>query len=342
MSPSSAETASVEAPTAETSVDASAFLQDVLDGLRGDPKTVPCKHLYDERGSKLFDEICTLDEYYPTRTEVKIMRRHMEAMVEKIGPEALLIEYGSGTSEKTRLLLEAHPSLAGYVPIDIACRHVHRAAEAIRAEFPGLPVAPVCADYTDDFDVPVPGGAPHRRVAYFPGSTIGNFDPEAARGFLAGIAETVGAPSGPHHGGGLLLGVDLQKDADVLRAAYNDREGVTAAFNENLLRRMKRELGADLDADGFAHEGRYNPDEGCMEMHLVSRRAQTIRVGGEVFSFAEGEMIRTERSYKFTREGFARLAGEAGFRVDAVWTDDGELFSVQYLETVGEGERLGN
>lgn len=324
--PSSTTPASEETADRETPVEAEAFLQDVLDGLGSDPKTLPCKYLYDERGSNLFDKICTLDAYYPTRTEVKIMREHLGAMVEKVGPEALLIEYGSGTSEKTRLLLEAHPSLAGYVPIDIACPHVRRAAEAIRAEHPELPVEPVCADYTEDFDVP-PFVGVARRVAYFPGSTIGNFEPSAARDFLAGISETVGA------GGGLLLGVDLQKDVEVLRAAYNDEEGVTAAFNENLLRRLKRELGAELALDGFAHEGRYNPAEGCMEMHLVSQREQAIRVGGETFSFAEGETIRTERSYKFTREGFARLAGKAGFRVETVWTDEDDFFSVQYLET---------
>ena len=320
----------------ETSVEPSAFRQDVLEGLRASPKTVPCKHLYDERGSKLFDEICEQPEYYPTRTEIKIMRAHLGEMVEKIGVGALLIEYGSGTSEKTRLLLEAHPSLAGYVPIDISCLHVQKAAEDIRAAHPDLRVEPLCADYTEDFDLPeiaggtneaTNGNAP-RRVAYFPGSTIGNFDPEDAQDFLARIAEMVGT------GGGLLLGVDLMKDEGILCAAYNDEAGVTAAFNENLLRRMKRELGAELDADQFAHEGRYNPGRGCVEMHLVSQTDQAIVIGDEAFSFPQGETIRTERSYKFTRSGFARMAKRAGFRVDTVWTDADDLFSVQYLEAV--------
>ena len=325
--PASAQEAPAQNPAArETSVETADFLQDVLEGLRTDPKTVPCKHLYDEHGSKLFDQICEQPDYYPTRTEIRIMRANMGEMVEKVGPGALLIEYGSGTSEKTRLLLNAHPSLAGYVPIDIACLHVTEAAEAIQQEHPDLRVEPLCADYTEDFELPDVNGDARRRVAYFPGSTIGNFDPEDAQDFLARIAETVG------EGGGLMLGVDLMKDKETLRAAYNDREGVTAAFNENLLRRMKRELGAELDEEQFAHEGRYNPGRGCMEMHLVSQTDQAIVIGDEAFSFPEGETIRTERSYKFTRSGFARMAKRAGFRVDTVWTDEDDLFSVQYLE----------
>ena len=212
------------------------------------------------------------------------------------------------------------------MPIDIACLHVTEAAEAIQQEHPDLRVEPLCADYTEDFELPDVNGDARRRVAYFPGSTIGNFDPEDAQDFLSRIAETVG------EGGGLMLGVDLMKDKGTLRAAYNDREGVTAAFNENLLRRMKRELGAELHKEQFAHEGRYNPGRGCMEMHLVSQTDQAIVIGDEAFSFPEGETIRTERSYKFTRSGFARLAKRAGFRVDTVWTDEDDLFSVQYLE----------
>jgi dimethylhistidine N-methyltransferase len=324
--PVSAEEATEHATDRETSVETSDFRRDVLEGLRAREKAIPCKHLYDERGSQLFDQICEQPEYYPTRTEIAITRDHIDEIVEKIGPEALLVEYGSGTSEKTRLLLAAHPSLAGYVPIDIACLHVQEAAEKIRDEHPELRVEPLCADYTEDFELPNVNGDARRRVAYFPGSTIGNFDPEDAQDFLARIAETVGA------GGGLLLGVDLMKDEQTLRAAYNDEAGVTAAFNKNLLRRMKRELDAELSVDDFAHEGRYNPGRGCMEMHLVSQTAQAIVIGDEAFSFPQGETIRTERSHKFTRSGFARLARRAGFRVDAVWTDADDLFSVQYLE----------
>lgn len=297
---------------------------EVLHGLQDAPKHLPSKLFYDERGSQLFDAICKLDEYYPTRTELAIMERHVEAMVDAIGPRALLVEYGSGSSTKTRTLLDHADDLAGYVPIDISRDHLMQAAEAIAARYPELDVLPVCADYTADYHFPKPDTPPERTVVYYPGSTIGNFTPEAARDFLAHIANRVGPD------GGLIIGVDLEKDEAVLQAAYNDAEGVTAAFNKNVLRRINRELDADFDLDRFRHEAVYNEEQGCIVMHLVSIAAQTVSVAGENIDFAAGERITTEYSYKYTVDGFAALAAEAGWSVEEVWTDEDRLFSVQY------------
>ena len=297
---------------------------EVLRGLQDTPKHLPSKLFYDERGSQLFDAICKLDEYYPTRTEQAIMERHVEAMVEAMGPRALLVEYGSGSSTKTRTLLDHADDLAGYVPIDISRDHLLQAAEAIAARYPELNVLPVCADYTADYHLPEPDTPPERTVVYYPGSTIGNFTPEAARHFLAHIANQVGPE------GGLLIGVDLQKDEAVLHAAYNDAEGVTAAFNKNVLRRINRELDADLNLDAFRHEAVYNAEQGRIEMHLVSTSDQSVSVAGVDIDIAAGERITTEYSYKYTVDGFAALAAEAGWSVDEVWTDEDRLFSVQY------------
>ena len=301
------------------------FREAVRRGLAATPKTLPCKFLYDARGSELFDAICALDEYYPTRTEMAIMQTRIAEMAARIGPRALVVEYGSGSSTKTRILLDHLEAPAGYVPIDISREHLLGAAERLAETFPGLPVFPVCADYTAPFAVPDPGVPVRRTVAFFPGSTIGNFGPAAAARFMAQIAEVAD---------GLLIGADLRKDVAVLEAAYDDAEGVTAAFNKNLLARMNRELDATFDLDAFAHRAAYNAEEGCVEMHLVSRKAQEVRVGDASFRFAEGEAIRTERSYKYTLGGFAALAEEAGFSVEEVWMDDGGLFSVQYLKAV--------
>ena len=300
---------------------------EALAGLRAQPKTLPCKLLYDRRGSELFDAICELPEYYPTRTEAGIMQAHVDAMAQKIGDRALLIELGSGSSMKTRILLDhlrdQTAGLAGYVPIDISREHLLASAQRIAAQYPALEVLPVCADYMRDFDVPTPRTAPKRRVAYFPGSTIGNFHEPEARDFLARLADLVGP------GGGLLIGVDLRKSPDVLIPAYNDAQGVTAAFNLNILHRLNREASADFEVDAFAHEAVWNDQMGRMEMHLVSRRAQTAHVAGEAVRFEEGESIRTECSYKHTQARFAQLAER--FTVDTVWTDADGLFSVQYL-----------
>lgn len=314
-------------PLIDDYVDTDTFEDDVLDGLTAQPKQIPSKYLYDARGSKLFDEITRLDEYYPTRTEASIMREHVGVMAETVGDGALLVEYGSGSSEKTRILLdELSGDLAGYVPVDISREHLVDAADRLAAAYPQLPVQPVCADYTASFPVPVPGDDPVRTVVYFPGSTIGNFRPADAEAFLETMAETAGP------GGGLLIGVDLRKDPDVLRPAYNDDAGVTAAFNLNLLRRINREIGADFDLDQFEHEARWNDDESCIEMYLVSTEAQTVDVAGQNVSFDTGETIHTEYSYKYTLDRFSYLAESAGFTVEGVWTDPDDLFSVQYAE----------
>ena len=304
-----------------------------LDGLRRTPKKTSPKLFYDERGSQLFDRICQLDVYYPTRTEKAIMREHGGAMADALGANVLLVEYGSGSSSKTRILLDHLKDPAGYVPIDISREHLVEAAKQLAADYPELPVLPVCADYTDAFDIPTPNGHITRIGAYFPGSTIGNFEVADARAFLARIADHI-RPKG-----GLLIGVDLHKDPAILEAAYNDPEGVTAAFNKNLLRRMNRELDATFDVDRFRHQAVYNETERRIEMYLVSTTDQTVEVAGEDFSFHEGEPICTEYSHKYTFDSFADLAGEAGLSVEKVWTDAEELFSVQYCTVADERAR---
>lgn len=302
------------------------FRDEVVAGLTRSPKSIPAKFFYDARGSQLFDQITALEEYYPTRTEIGIMEANMDAIVERIGRRALLVEYGSGSSLKTRLLLEHLPDLAGYVPIDISREHLMQSAIALAEQFPTLPLLPVCADYMDDFALPRPDGGVSHAVAYFPGSTIGNLVPEAAVAFLHHIAEIVGP------GGGLLIGVDLQKDVAVLERAYNDDAEVTAAFNLNLLDRINRELGGTFDLEAFEHRAVYNAEEGRIEMHLVSRTEQTACLSpGPCFAFEVGETICTEYSYKYTLDGFAAMADAAGFVVVDVWTDPQQYFSVQYL-----------
>jgi len=304
------------------------LLADVLAGLRAPRKSLPCKYLYDERGSELFERICALPEYYPTRTELSILRACGRAMAAALGPGCLLVEYGSGSAVKTRLLLDRLEAPAAYVPVDISREHLLRASGAISRRHPSLPVLPVCADFTEPFDLPALPRAPRRRAAYFPGSTIGNFAPEEARKFLAQVAALCGT------GGALLVGVDLRKPREVLEPAYDDALGVTAEFNLNLLRRLNRELGADFALDGFAHRALWNERESRIEMHLVSRRRQEARVGGHRIRFAAGESIHTENSYKYELPRFAALARSAGFEVERVWTDARALFSVQLLQAL--------
>jgi dimethylhistidine N-methyltransferase len=301
------------------------FREEVLQGLQKTQKELPSKFFYDERGSQLFEQICGLDEYYLTRTELGIMRDHAGEMAELLGPQCLLVEYGSGSSTKTRLLLNHLPQPAAYVPIDISKEHLIEAASALADAYPELEVLPVCADYTTDFALPVPTMPATRTVVYYPGSTIGNFDHEPAQRFLQHIAQVCKV------GGGLLIGVDLRKDPGKLHHAYNDWEGVTAAFNLNLLVRINRELGADFDLDQFRHYAFYNPRVGRVEMHLVSLQDQEVHLGQDKFAFAIGESIWTESSYKYSLDLFAAMAESAGFRVEQLWTDSRQLFSVQYL-----------
>ncbi len=299
---------------------------EVLSGLTQEPKTIPSKYFYDARGSELFDAITELEVYYPTRTEQAIMEAHVAEMAARIGSGSLLVEYGSGSSRKTRILIDYMQDLAAYVPVDISGEHLLRTAEELRSAYPGLRVLPVCADYTSAFDLPALDVPPERTVVYFPGSTIGNFTPSDARAFLEHVAEVTGT------GGGLLIGVDLQKDPAVIEAAYNDPEGITAAFNKNILAHINRELDADFDLDAFEHLAFYDAEHGRIEMHLVSRSDQCVRIGSTRIPFREQEHLVTEYSYKYSLEGFADLAASAGFAVRDVWVDPDELFSVQYLE----------
>jgi dimethylhistidine N-methyltransferase len=302
-----------------------ASLEEVLHGLRSPQKELPCKLLYDDRGSQLFEQITALDEYYPTRAEQRIMRTVGADIGARVGPECLLIEYGSGNSQKTRILLDHLERPAGYVPIDISREQLRDSAAALASAYPGLRVLPVCGDYTADLQLPAPLPACSRRLAYYPGSTIGNFVPDDARRFLARIAEACGRD------GGLLIGVDLKKDPLMLHRAYNDALGVTAAFNLNILARLNREFGADFALDRFRHYAFYNPVFDRVEMHLISLVEQDVRLRSVTIHFERGESIWTEASYKYNPPEFAALAAAAGWRVEQVWTDDRGLFSVQYL-----------
>ncbi|MGD9299669.1 MAG: L-histidine N(alpha)-methyltransferase [Thiohalocapsa sp.] len=296
---------------------------EVLAGLALPQKRLSPKFFYDAEGSRLFDAICELPEYYPTRTEIGILRRHGAEMAERLGREALLIELGSGSSVKIRTLLEAlRPAV--YMPVDISKEHLLKSAEDLAAAFPGLDVHAVCADYSSAFVLPV-DHHDHPRAAFFPGSSVGNFEPAAAARFMARVGQILGS------GGRLLIGVDLIKDRHRLEAAYNDADGITAAFNLNLLTRINRELGADFDLDGFRHEAVFNADLSRVEMHLISTRPQQVTLAGQTFHFSEGESIHTESSHKFRIDGFHALAAEAGFTAEQVWTDPDGLFSVHCL-----------
>ena len=300
-------------------------LDELIDGLRQAEMTISPKYFYDERGSQLFDEITRLPEYYPTETELGIMRDNIGEIASLVGRQASLIEFGSGSSLKTRVLLEHLDELAAYVPVDISEDHLLQSAQQIREEFPGLDVLPVVADFTQPFQLPSPRVMPVRNVVYFPGSTIGNFTTDAAQDLLRVMHGEAGA------GGALLIGVDLQKDPAIIEGAYNDSAGVTAEFNRNILRHLNREFGADFDLDAFAHSAEYNEDEGRIEIRLVSERDQQFTVGDESFLIGKDEAILTEYSHKYTLEGFAAMAQAAGFSVERVWMDAGRLFSVQYL-----------
>ena len=296
------------------------FLGAVLDGLGRPHKTLPCKFFYDETGSTLFDAICDQPEYYPTRTELGILAAAASEIADLAGRGGALVEYGSGSSLKTRLLLDALvPAI--YMPIDISREHMLAACHTLAQDYPALHLMAVCADYTRSFRLP-PTASQNRRLAFFPGSSIGNFAPLEALRFLKQVAQQLSG------GDGLLIGVDLKKDPAVLNAAYNDAAGVTAAFNLNLLARCNRELGVDFDLDGFAHRAFYNAAAGRVEMHLESQREQTVTVAGQSFTFAAGERIHTENSYKYAITEFQQLATQAGFTSARCWFDDTKHFSV--------------
>jgi L-histidine N-alpha-methyltransferase len=299
-------------------------LAGILEGLRKRQKNLSPKYFYDERGSELFDEICDLPEYYPTNTELSIMQQHVGDMAKRIGPQASLIEFGSGSSLKIRILLQHLEQLAAYVPVDISREHLIKAADAISRDFPDIEVLPVAADFTQPFELPSPQVMPIRNVVYFPGSTIGNFSPDAAHQLLQVMHHEAG------ENGALLIGIDLQKDIQVIERAYNDSAGVTARFNLNILRRINREFGANFNLDNFSHRAAYNSEFGRIEMHLISQCKQSVLLAGERVDFIAGEELLTEHSHKYTYESFANLAQCAGFKVDATWTDADQMFAVQY------------
>ena len=301
------------------------FLRDVVHGLERPEKALPCKYFYDATGSVLFDEICELEEYYLTRTELQILRAHAPLMAEAIGEDCDLIEFGSGSGLKTRLLLRELRSPRAYLPIDISREHLEKSVLDLARTFRELHFIPVHADFTAPFLLPDTGQPTARRIVYFPGSTIGNFSPRAALRLLIQIARLAG------EGGGLLIGFDLDKDPSIVWPAYNDREGKSAAFNLNLLARINRELSADFDLSAFRHSAVYLRAQERMVMHLVSTKDQVVHVGGRQFEFGSGEAIHTEDSYKYSLKHFARLTSQAGFTLSQQWIDPNHYFAVQYL-----------
>ena len=301
-------------------------LAELVDGLQQPLKTISPKYFYDERGSQLFDRITELPEYYLTRTELSIMNRHIGEMASLIGPTASLIEFGSGSSQKIRILLEHLLNLAAYVPVDISREHLVASADALAADYPDIEVLPVAADFTQPFDLPNPAVMPVRNIVYFPGSTIGNFSPEAALGLLEVMHHEAGK------GGGLLIGIDLRKDRDTLERAYNDASGVTAEFNLNVLNHLNDAFGADFDVGAYRHLAEYNETDGRIEMYLVSEKEQGVSIGDARFAIAGGERILTEHSHKYALDDFNSLTAQVGFRAVKHWTDAGEKFAVCFFE----------
>ena len=333
---------------ADWRVAAPSLVADVLRGLQGEPKRLSPTYFYDERGSQLFDEICDLPEYYITRTETRILEHHAQEIADRIGENALLVELGSGASTKTRLLLDRLPDLAAYVPVDISRTHLMAAAQRIASAYPGLEVLPACADFTQAFPLPRSRRTPSRVVVFFPGSTIGNFDPPAAielmkvmRRIATGAATARLGSSPVTSAGGLVIGFDLVKDPAILERAYDDSAGVTAEFNLNVLRRLNRDLGADFDLQAFRHEAIWVPEANRIEMRLVSRVAQTVTIAGEALSFAADERIVTEHCHKYTPGLFAAQAGAAGWGARQTWADERNYFNVQYLEQDLKQEQKG-
>lgn len=307
--------------------------EEVLSGLRQVPKTLPAKLFYDAHGAALFDAITHLDEYYLTRTEIAILHDNASNIAAAVGAGSVLLEYGSGEAEKVRLILDrmrGDDAPAAYVPIDVSSVQLERVAAELRKLYPEVPVIPIAADYTTLTELPLPRslrGA--RQVAFFPGSTIGNLHPPEAVAFLERAARICGA------GGAIILGVDLRKDPDILHAAYNDREGVTAAFNRNILVHINHELGGTFDPERFRHYAYYNPVVGRVEMHLVSLERQLVDVAGECIRFERGEGIWTESSYKYSWRGLQALANDAGLTIIDSWSDPADAFAVLHLGVGG-------
>jgi len=305
---------------------AAGFLDDVLKGLSSASRSIPSKYFYDDIGSTLFDAICELDEYYPTRVESEIMHRYGDEIACRIGSNVRLVEYGSGSSIKTRILLDRLVDPCLYVPVDISNQHLTRTADALAKDYPTLSIAPVAADFTRPFELPKSEFDLCRSCVYFPGSTIGNFVQTEAIQLLADIAYRC------EQGDGLLIGFDLRKDIDVLESAYNDRAGVTAAFNKNLLDRMNSELGANFDTLQFGHHAFFNDAAGRIEMHLVSQREQSVSIADHSFQFERNETICTEYSHKYSISEFEQMTAQVGWQCKETWCDERDYFAVMYLE----------
>ena|SRR5215213_1122967 len=301
------------------------FAEHVVHGLSDSPKWLSAKYFYDAAGSELFEQITALPEYYPTRTELSILNRFASEMAAYVPLSAALVEFGTGSTKKARILIEAAPQLASYVPVDISAHFLAREAAAVRRDIPWIAVLPVAADFTRDFELPLQISA-RPRVGFFPGSTIGNFEPDDAAEFLRQAGRILGS------GASMIVGVDLIKDSAVLNAAYDDAAGVTAKFNLNVLTRMNRELGGSLDLAAFRHHAFYDEESHRIEMHLESLKAQSVSVAGHTFAFEKGETIHTENSYKYTVETFRALAVSAGWRPAATWTDERGYFSIHALK----------
>jgi dimethylhistidine N-methyltransferase len=303
--------------------EAIAFETDILDGLSATPKRVPAKYFYDPAGSQLFERITELPEYYPTRSEMRILRDHAADIAKLIPAGSALVEFGSGSNRKARILLRAAPKLAAYVPVDICGAMLEQEAAELRPDFTDLKVLPVTADICFPFELPAEAKAAPARVGFFPGSTIGNFEPHEAAAFLRNAARILGP------GATLIIGADLIKPVEVLNAAYNDAAGVTAEFNLNLLTRINRELGGTFKLDSFEHHAFYNRERNRIEMHLASLKRQKVKVAGETIEFRAGETIHTENSYKYSVESLGALARGVGWGPSGVWTDKRKYFSIQ-------------
>jgi dimethylhistidine N-methyltransferase len=321
---------SLIAPQQLSATESSDFLADVIAGLSAKPRRLPYKYFYDDRGAALFQKICELPEYYVTRTEIDILDRNRAEIASYLGAKIQLIGLGTGAGTKTRILIEALQTPAAYIPVDISEKQLRESTALFQKIFPELEILPVCADYLQPVILPSPHQKTARKIVYFPGSTIGNFEPDQAVEFLCRIANVC------RQDGGLLIGADLKKDSDVIEAAYNDRAGITAQFNLNLLERVNRELGADFDLDCWHHRAVYNSDAGRIEMYLISDIDQFVHVAEEKFHFRRGERITTEYSYKYAPEEFAALARKAGFQFADMWSDNARLFGVFYFTCSSE------
>ncbi len=308
----------------ETISEQETMLQEVLHGMSLPQKSIPSKYFYDESGSKLFDEITELPEYYPTRTERKILEENIEEMASYLGEKILLIEPGSGSSTKTRILLSKMKSICCYIPIDISGEYLGKVAEDLRQEFPEKDIQPLAADYTQPFELPKIH-TEARKVIFFPGSTIGNFDESTVARFFEVISGIAGEK------GGMLIGVDLKKDIQILEEAYNDSKGITADFNKNMLLHLNREIGADFNPDIFIHKAVWVDEESRIEMRLVAKQDHLVHIDGEVFRISKGEYIHTENSHKYSLEEFEKMVSP-WFKVIKVWMDENRYFSIQYLE----------